>query len=53
MNKMGPRLQRICSQQWSYIEIDIWPEQKTYFKVTACQLLYREKFAPDKDFIYN
>lgn len=40
MNKMGPRLQRICSQQWSYIEIDIWPEQKTYFKVKWLHVIY-------------
>lgn len=39
MNKMGPRLERILSQQWLRIENDIRPDLKTYFKVTAGHLL--------------
>lgn len=39
MNKMGPRLERIWSQQWLRIETDIWPDLKTYFKATASHLL--------------
>lgn len=39
MNKMGPRLERIWSQQWLRIENDIWPNLKTYFKATASHLL--------------